>query len=161
MLVQAVCGGLWQVYETAMALNLVKLCVGVETVEDLVGWREAEAARHRVLGQVFEQIHTTRMMPRRAEELLDGGSLYWVVKGNVQLRQRLTEIRRFTDGQGVARCHLVLDHELVLTHWQPRRAFQGWRYLSPADAPPDLGRAGAIAALPQALRIELSQLGLL
>jgi len=141
-----------------MALSLVKLCVGVTTVEELAEWI---ASLRDASGKPREQVHTTRMIPRRMDELLDGGSLYWVIKGNVQVRQRLLDVRPFTDGEGIERCHLVLDRELVPTYWQPRRAFQGWRYLSPSDAPPDLSGHGGAASLPPALRLELAQLGLL
>ncbi|HSO47413.1 MAG TPA: DUF1489 domain-containing protein, partial [Rhizobiaceae bacterium] len=108
-----------------------------------------------------DQTHTTRMIPRRADELLDGGSLYWVIKGNVQVRQALLAIRPFIDGEGIERCHLVLDRELVATQWQPRRAFQGWRYLTAADAPADVENGSGVASLPPQLRSELAQLGLL
>jgi hypothetical protein len=141
-----------------MALNLVKLCVGVTTLEELAAWI---ASLRDASGQPREQVHTTRMIPRRMDELLDGGSLYWVIKGNVQVRQRLLDVRPFTDGEGIERCHLVLDRELVPTLWQPRRAFQGWRYLSVSDAPADLSGQGGAASLPPALRLELAQLGLL
>lgn len=141
-----------------MALNLVKLCVGVATIEELSEW--IDALRDRA-GRPLEQMHTTRMIPKRIGELLDGGSLYWVIKGNVQVRQRLLDIRPFRDGEGIERCNLVLDRELVQTAWQPRRAFQGWRYLEPKDAPPDLSGISGAASLPPKLRLELAQLGLL
>jgi hypothetical protein len=141
-----------------MALNLVKLCVGVSTIEELAGW--IESLRDRA-GRPLEQTHTTRMIPKRIGELLDGGSLYWVIKGNVQVRQRLLDIRPFRDGEGIERCNLVLDRELVPTAWQPRRAFQGWRYLAAKEAPPDLAGISGAASLPPKLRLELAQLGLL
>jgi hypothetical protein len=141
-----------------MALNLVKLCVGVATIEELSEW--IDTLRDRA-GRPVEQMHTTRMIPKRIGELLDGGSLYWVIKGNVQVRQQLLDIRPFRDGEGIERCNLVLDRELVQTAWQPRRAFQGWRYLEPKDAPPDLAGIAGAASLPPQLRLELAQLGLL
>jgi hypothetical protein len=145
-----------------MTLHLVKLCVGVDTVEDLQGWVEFRLEEKRRAGQTPEHFHTTRMMPRRGEELLDGGSLYWVIRGNVQVRQRLLEIRPFRDKDGIRRCKLVLEPKLVLTEWQPRRAFQGWRYLAAKDAPRDIaGDRERIAALPPKLRRELAELGLL
>ena len=102
------------------------------------------------------------MVPTRGSEITDGGSLYWVIKGSVQCRQLITEIRPFTDAEGIGRCHLVLDSEVVRTDWQPRRAFQGWRYLKPADAPADLGKGrAALAEIPPKLRLELAELGLL
>ena len=144
-----------------MPLHLVKLCVGVTTLEEMREWVDERAAERRARAQPQEQIHTTRMLPRRGAELLDGGSLYWVIKGNVQARQRLVGIRPFTDGEGVSRCHLVLDPVLIPTRWQPRRAFQGWRYLAEAEAPADLGPGGQEDELPGDLRSQLAQLGLL
>ena len=145
-----------------MTLHLVKLCVGVDTVEDLQGWVEFRLEEKRRAGETAEHFHTTRMMPRRGDELLDGGSLYWVIRGNVQVRQRLLEIRPFRDKDGIRRCKLVLEPKLVLTEWQPRRAFQGWRYLAPKDAPRDIGGDRArLMALPPKLRRELAELGLL
>jgi hypothetical protein len=102
------------------------------------------------------------MVPKAKDELLAGGSLYWVMRGAIRARQRLLEIEPFRDKDGVSRCRLVLDPTLVSTRPQPRRAFQGWRYLQPADAPADLSRAGAAReVLPEALESELVALGLL
>jgi len=145
-----------------MALNILKLCVGCDSVEDLEEWIGFRLEEKRRAGVKPEHFHTTRMMPKRVEEIVSGGSLYWVIKGNVQCRQRITEIRPFTDKDGIGRCHLVLDPEVVRTDWQPRRAFQGWRYLKPSEAPADEreGRDGW-HALPQNLRRELAELGLL
>jgi len=110
----------------------------------------------------MEHGHTTRMMPTRGTEILDGGSLYWVVKGSVQCRQRILDIRPFTDDEGIGRCRIVLDPKVVRTDWQPRRAFQGWRYLRPEDAPADLGEGRkGVAQMPPKLRQELAALGLL
>lgn len=144
-----------------MSLHLIKLCVGVATIEELQDWVTLRLDERRRRGEPLEHKHTTRMAPRRAEELLDGGSLYWVIKGNVQVRQRLTDIRSFTDREGIQRCDLVLAPELVPTRWQPRRAFQGWRYLKPEEAPPDLGSDNGAGSLPPELRLELAELGLL
>lgn len=145
-----------------MATNILKLCVGCDSVEDLEEWIAERLEERRRSGQPAEHSHTTRMMPARAGELVDGGSLYWVVKGNVQCRQRLLEVRPFVDGEGISRCRLVLDPAVVRTVWQPRRAFQGWRYLKPEDAPADLPGAGkGILDMPPALRRDLAELGLL
>lgn len=145
-----------------MALNLVKLCVGCDSIENLAAWIDFRLHEKRAAGLQPEQFHTTRMVPKRIEELLDGGSLYWVIKGNIQCRQRLLEIRNFTDDEGIKRCHLVLEPKIIPTEWQPRRAFQGWRYLSAEDAPLDesAGKTGR-TALPAELRRELAELGLL
>lgn len=145
-----------------MTLHLVKLCVGCDSIEDLEGWIALRLREKKRAGEKPEHWHTTRMVPKRAEELLDGGSLYWVIRGNVQVRQRLTDIRPFIDAEGIQRCRLVLDPETVPTEWQPRRAFQGWRYLKPEDGPRDLGRARAgMRELPPELRRDLADLGLL
>lgn len=144
-----------------MALNLIKLCVGCESVEDLEDWIALKLDEKRRAGQPVEQFHTTRMVPKRVDELLDGGSLYWIIKGGVQCRQRLVDIRPFTDGEGIGRCRLVFEPTVVRTDWQPRRPFQGWRYLQAADAPGDLGQGGAGQEMPLALRRELTELGLL
>jgi hypothetical protein len=102
------------------------------------------------------------MVPTRTVELLDGGSLYWVIKGQISARQRLIGIEPFVDSAGVKRCALQLDDEVVALRPQPHRAFQGWRYLTPADAPPDLDSVAAgLDEMPEALRRELSDLGLL
>ncbi|AZO14560.1 MULTISPECIES: DUF1489 family protein [unclassified Mesorhizobium] len=145
-----------------MSLNLLKLCVGCDSVEDLEEWIAFRLDERRRAGEPAEHWHTTRMVPTRGSEITDGGSLYWVIKGSVQCRQLITEIRPFTDAEGIGRCHLVLDPEVVRTDWQPRRAFQGWRYLKPADAPADLGKGrAALAEMPPKLRLELAELGLL
>ncbi len=145
-----------------MALNLVKLCVGVDAIEDLEAWIAFRQEERRRNGEPAEQFHTTRMIPKRAEELLDGGSLYWVIRGNIQVRQRLTDIRPFRDVEGIRRCHLVLDPALVPTLWQPKRPFQGWRYLAAKDAPADLDAGNdGLADLPAEFRRELADLGLL
>ena len=92
-----------------MALNLLKLCVGCDSVEDLEEWIAFRLDERRRAGEPAEHWHTTRMVPTRGAEITDGGSLYWVIKGNVQCRQLITEIRPFTDDEGIGRCHLVLD----------------------------------------------------
>jgi hypothetical protein len=100
------------------------------------------------------------MVPKRRDEILDGGSLYWVIKGYVSVRQPLLDIRPFVDKEGISRCHLVYDKEMVVVSPRPRRAFQGWRYLDAKDAPPDIGKGGA-DVMPDKLRRELAELGLL
>ena len=142
-----------------MSLNLIKLCVGCDSIQDLESWIAANADAARSGGFAYEQVATTRMMPKRRGEM-DGGSLYWVIKGSVQVRQRLLDIAVFTDGEGIQRCRLVLDQTLVPTEWQPKRPFQGWRYLEDRAVPPDLP-TGSADDLPPALRAELAALGLL
>ncbi len=142
-----------------MSLHLVKLCVGAESFEDQQSWMKERLLRMRAAGEEEQLFHTTRMVPKAIDELLDGGSLYWVIKGNVQARQELLDICPFTDTDGIRRCKLMLGETLIPTQWQPKRAFQGWRYLKSKDAPPDLN--GENHAVPPELRAELAELGLL
>ena len=146
-----------------MPLHLIKLCVGADSVDDHRAWIAATLARKRDLGLPVEQVHTTRMAPKQRDAVLDGGSLYWVTKGFVLSRQRIVDLRPFDDADGIARCHIVLDPELVLTAPQPRRPFQGWRYLKAADAPQDLGPAETRhgGAENSTMLKELADLGLL
>ena len=138
-----------------MSLNLIKLCVGAESIADLEEWI---ALRLRLAG---EQTHTTRMMPKNREAILGGGSLYWVIKGIVSCRQRITDLRARRDEDGISRCDIVLDPAVVAVDPRPRGPFQGWRYLSAADAPPDLAKVGsADADLPIELQRELRTIGL-
>jgi hypothetical protein len=145
-----------------MALHLIKLCVGCDSVKDLEDWIREKRKRLKKSGSAREHIHTTRMVPKRAEELLDGGSLYWVIRGQIMCRQRLIAVRPFVDKEGVGRCRLALEPKVVLVESRPFRAFQGWRYLEVKDAPRDLDRAApGAAAMPEQLRRELRELGLL
>lgn len=145
-----------------MALHLIKLCVGCDSVRELEGWIKQKLKDKRRRGEKAEHIHRTRMVPKRAEELIDGGSLYWVIRGEVMCRQRIRAVRPFRDKDGVGRCGLVLEPKVVLVTPRPYRAFQGWRYLPSADAPPDLDRAApGAAAMPEKLRRELRELGLM
>jgi hypothetical protein len=145
-----------------MPLHLLKLCVGAESIRDLEDWIEERMTQRRRLGQPEEQLHTTRMVPKRIEEIVAGGSLYWVIKGQISARQRLTDIRPFTDADGIGRCHLVMEPVVVPVEPRPFRPFQGWRYLQEKDAPHDLGRHGGdLAEMPEEMRRELAGLGLL
>lgn len=143
-----------------MALHLLKLCVGCDSVKDLEDWIREK--RRRTRGKKTEHLHRTRMVPKRAAELLDGGSLYWVIRGEIACRQRLIDVRPFVDKNGIGRCQLVLEPKVVPVVPRPWRAFQGWRYLEVKDAPSDLARAAPGAKdMPEAMRRELRELGLL
>jgi hypothetical protein len=145
-----------------MTVHLVKLCVGVETVQDLRDWQAERLRRLSREGKTPELCHRTLQAPRRRDEVLDGGSLYWVVKGFVLVRQRIIDLRTDTKDDGRACCGIVLDPELVGTRPHPRRAFQGWRYLDAADVPADL-RALETANddMPPGMREELRELRLI
>jgi len=138
-----------------MPLHLVKLCVGCRDIAHLAAFQKA---RREATGR---NAHVTRMVPRRAKEILDGGSLYWVINGMITVRQRIVAIEPFVDDEGVKRCRLELDTELVPVRPMPRRPFQGWRYLEEADAPPDMNMADGEEDLPEDMRRDLGSLGLL
>jgi len=146
-----------------MPLHLIKLSVGTDSVKDLEDWIRQKLKQQKKAGKKKpERVHTTRMVPKRAEEILEGGSIYWVIRGQIMCRERVLAIRPFVDKEGVGRCHLVLDPKCVLVEPRPYRAFQGWRYLAPKDAPRDLDRAAPGARdMPEAMRRELRELGLL
>lgn len=146
-----------------MTLHLVKLCVGAPTIDDLARWQKGRIADQKKKGETPRVFHTTFQTPKRQAELLDGGSLYWVIKGMVQVRQRLVGFEEGVKENGSPCCMLLLDPELVPVRPVPRRAFQGWRYLLPDDAPEDMGSgaAGDLAVMPPRMRKELAELGLL
>ena len=140
------------------SLHLIKLSVGSATVDSLIAWqagRRAEAADGLPR-------HVTRMWPRRGDELLDGGSIYWVIQGIVQCRQRLLRLDEVTGEDGIRRCALVLDPDIVRTAQARRRPFQGWRYLPAGDAPADLPASRRDDdALPAGLSAALADIGLI
>jgi hypothetical protein len=145
-----------------MPLHLVKLCVGCDSVREFEDWIRQKLREKRKRGEKPEHIHRTRMVPKRAAELVDGGSLYWVIRGQILCRQRIRAVRPYRDKEGIGRCALVLDPKVVLTASRPQRAFQGWRYLAGKDAPHDLEQAApGAAAMPEKLRRELRELGLM
>ena len=145
-----------------MSLNLIKLCVGCDSVAELSSWIKQRLKQKKARNEKPEHIHTTRMVPKRVDELLDGGSLYWVIRGQIMCRQNLVAIRPFVDKDGVGRCRLVLRPKVVPVEPRPFRAFQGWRYLNAKDAPRDLDRAAPGARnMPENMRRELRELGLL
>ncbi|MEW6642810.1 MAG: DUF1489 domain-containing protein [Pseudomonadota bacterium] len=141
-----------------MPLHLIKLSVGAESIKDLDGWIKARMKQTKNK----HHVHVTRMTPKRDAELLDGGSIYWVIRGEILVREKLVAIEPFRDKEGIGRCRLVMEPKLIAVAPRPMRAFQGWRYLEPKDAPPDLGkRDDGLAAMPEPMRRELRELGLL
>lgn len=139
-----------------MAVNLIKLCVGIESVEHLIEARKNDP-RNKGLDYNF---HITHFRPKRASEVLEGGSLYWVIKGYVLARQKIIGLDEVKTDNG-KKCMIKMDKEIHLTESQPRRAFQGWRYLEASSAPSDLPKGSAIAEIPVGLRNELKELGLI
>jgi|TARA_B110000003_G_scaffold48007_1_gene46482 hypothetical protein len=138
--------------------NLVKLSVGTEIVQDLAKWQATPRA------QTKDGLprHVTRMWPKRGEELLNGGSIYWVIKGKILCRQIILRLDETIGNDGIRRCAIVCDPKLINVASTPKRAFQGWRYLQLSDAPPDLAPARPNDdALPPELQTALADIGLL
>ena len=138
-----------------MALNLIKLCVGVSEIEELRSWIKDCKAGHDTLD------HVTRMFPRRKPEILPGGSLYWVIRGLILCRQPLAGLEPVKGSDGIERCRIVFKPQIVPVRPVPRRAFQGWRYLEATDAPPDLPKRAGGEGLSEKMKRELAELGLL
>ncbi|WP_298436347.1 DUF1489 domain-containing protein [uncultured Jannaschia sp.] len=141
-----------------MAINLIKLSVGTHDLAGLAKWQTNARAK----GPDGNPRHVTRMWPKREAELIDGGSIYWVVKGVLLCRQpilRLDEVRR---ADGIPRCGIVLKPGLIPVAPTARRPFQGWRYLTPEDAPVDLDPARRDdVPLPPKLSVALAEIGVL
>ena len=139
-------------------INLIKLSVGTESVEDLQAWHRNVRAQ----GGDGLPRHVTRMWPKREKEILNGGSIYWVIKGVIQCRQRILRLDEVIGHDGIRRCAIMLEPELIRTVQATKRPFQGWRYLKPEDSPADLpeGRENE-EALPPELAGALADIGVL
>jgi hypothetical protein len=145
-----------------MTLHLVKLCVGADSLDDLRQWIAARMLEAKRRGAPPRYAHVTRMAPKRAAEIVDDGSLYWVIKGQISARQRIVGIEPFMDADGIGRCRLWLDGKVIVVAPRPMRVFQGWRYYEAKSAPPDIDEAQpGFAGMPEAMRRELAALGLL
>ncbi len=138
-----------------MTQHLIKLAVGAKSVADVAAWQAARAKSAPPLR------HRTRNFPRRAEEILDGGSIYWVVNRVLSVRQRIEDIVAAKHADGTACTDIVLHPRLVAVRGRVVKPFQGWRYLAAEDAPPDEGAQLRAAALPEAMKRELAALALL
>ena len=145
-----------------MTIHMIKLCVGCESIDDLEQWIAHLSAENRARGRPDEQIHVTRSMPKKVDEVMEGGSLYWVIKGRIACRQPITDLRAIRTADGIERCGIVLASPVIPVAPRPCRPFQGWRYLEAKSAPADLGSGSSSeVALPEHLRRELADLGLL
>ena len=139
-------------------VNLIKLSVGTENIEDLMAWQ----ATRRAQAPDGLPRHVTRMWPKREPEIINGGSIYWVIKGVIQCRQRIDRLDEYIGSDGIRRCAIVLDTEIVRTQSSLKRPFQGWRYLAVADAPPDLPKGrNDEEPLPVELNRALAEIGVL
>jgi hypothetical protein len=145
-----------------MPLHLIKLAVGCESVKELKGWVAERMRAAKAKGLPRHHIHITRMVPKRDEELRAGGSLYWVIRGEIAAREKIIGIEPFRDSDGIGRCRIVMQPKVIAVLPRPMRPFQGWRYLEDRDVPTDLDSAGAgLAEMPEPMRRELRELGLL
>lgn len=138
-----------------MALHLIKLCVGVSEVSELKQWVKESRKGLESLD------HTTRMFPKRGQEILNGGSLYWVIRGMILCRQPIADLVAVKGKDGISRCRIDFKAKIIPVWPTPRRAFQGWRYLSAEDAPKDLSKNSIANEMHEEMRRELSELGLL
>jgi hypothetical protein len=143
-----------------VTLHLLKLSVGPESLADLARWQNARLKEKKKKRQPLLLQHVTRMTPKRANELLDGGSIYWVIKGHIVARQKLVDLKPVKK-EGKPHCAIVYEPKLILVARRRHRPFQGWRYLQPKDAPPDITDPKSAKNLPEALKVELADLGLL
>ncbi|WP_454619515.1 DUF1489 family protein [Bradyrhizobium cenepequi] len=146
-----------------MPLHLIKLAVGCDSVKDLKTWVAERMAIAKKKGLPQRHVHITRMTPKREEEILAGGSLYWVIRGEIAAREKIIAIEPFRDKDGIGRCRIVMQPKVITVLPRPMRPFQGWRYLNADAAPPDLTKSAAsgVAAMPEPMRRELRDLGLL
>jgi hypothetical protein len=146
-----------------MPLHLIKLAVGCDSVKELKGWVSERMKIARKKGLPQHHVHVTRMTPKRIDDILKGGSLYWVIRGEIAAREKIIGIEPFRDKDGVGRCRLIMRPKVIAVSPRQMRPFQGWRYLTEDSVPPDLGKAaaGTIAAMPEPMRRELRDLGLL
>ena len=141
-------------------MHLVKLCVGVSSIEQLERWRTEECARRRAVGEPEVIVQVTRIFPTRQTKIESGGSLYWVINGSIQCRSEIISLERVQGEDGIKRCAIIMAPEVIRTAPSPKRPFQGWRYLKPEDAPRDLSGPGEGGEdLPDDLRAKLMELG--
>ena len=139
-------------------MHLLKLSVGTESVDGLAAWHKTKRAQ----GPDGLPRHVTRMWPKREAEVLEGGSIFWVIQGFIRCRQRVLRFDEVIGSDGIRRCAFVLEPELIRTTSVKRRPFQGWRYLNPGDAPADLPRTRQNDdALPEDLSAALADIGVL
>lgn len=134
-----------------MSVHMIKLCVGADSIDDLEAWQA------RLMQTAARPYHHTRMAPKQREALLAGGSIYWVIRRAIRVRQRIVDIRTLEDNSGRSFCELVFDPELIAVQPRRKRPFQGWRYLKPGDAPPDLDPGAKASDVPVALDLALKE----
>jgi len=142
-----------------MTLHMIKLSVGSKSIETLAAYQQGLALRRGQEGLPAFADHITRMSPRQKQDVLNGGSIYWVIKGIIQCRNTIVDLAETHTQDGRKACRIVLAPDLVSVVPTPKRAFQGWRYLKPEDAPADLSSMGEVGSMPAHIRNKLVELG--
>lgn len=140
-------------------IHLQKLSVGSESIDTLAAWQDHVVTRRLKKGESPHHVHVTRMFPKQKDALLDGGSIYWVIKGLIQCRNRIVALEEVRKQDGTKACAIIMDPELVAVVPTPKRPFQGWRYLQPDAAPADMTDVSGGADLPPELRSKLVDIG--
>jgi hypothetical protein len=140
-------------------IHMIKLCVGVYSLEELESYRDERAHWWDADYGEDVHVHRTRMMPKRAAEMEGKASIYWVISGQVVCRQPILRLAKYTNAEGIDYCDIIMAPDMVRTVPYPKRPFQGWRYLRPEDAPPDIGANENAESL--ALAADLAKLGLI
>ena len=141
-----------------MSVHILKLCVGIDSIEHLIDVRKGR--EHHLPDGTPYNYHVTRFRPKRAEEILDGGSVYWIIKGFIQLRQKIIGLESIKIDD-VTKCKIIMDTTIIHTESQPRRPHQGWRYLAESDAPKDIAKGTETGDMPLELSRELRKMGLI
>jgi hypothetical protein len=142
-------------------MHMIKLCVGVATLEELESYRSERAHWWGADYGEDVHVHRTRTMPKRRAEMEGQGSIYWVISGVIRCRQPILRLAEAVNENGVPCCDIIMAPDMVRTIPRPKSAFQGWRYLSPEDAPADMDAVGGFDAGSMELAEELAKFGLL
>lgn len=140
-------------------IHMIKLCVGVSSLDELESYRDERAHWWDADYGEDVHVHRTRMMPKRAAEMEGKASIYWVISGQVVCRQPILRLAKYTNDEGIDYCDIIMAPDMIRTVPYPKRPFQGWRYLRPEDAPPDIGANENAESL--ALAADLAKLGLI
>ena len=145
-----------------MTINLIKISVGIEDIDHLKRRQEQSISNAISSGVVPEIVHYTRNTPRRANEWLQGGSIYWVIKRFIRVRQLIKDIRQVNGPKGKKSCAIILEPGIIRTEIKKFRVFQGWRYFPLNDAPADLPISSiSDNDFPEDLVNDLKELGLI
>ncbi len=145
-----------------MTVHLIKTAAGLQEIDQLIDRQAANRLKYDGKPATYAY---TRYMPKRAEDILEGGgSIYWILKNRIQVRQKILGFEIQTESDGMQWCQIIVEPQLYRTLAVQKRAIQGWRYLEPKDAPKDRGLytpGQSQDEMPEAMADELKKLGLL